>query len=404
MSGRRLLQSVRRGSALPLVMAAVLILFVMGMGLLSLGLHSRILAIRAGSEIVARCAADAGLTQAVYEMNEKLKVQPWNGSTLPQATGQALPNCSATFSYTVTGDLASGYYLESTGNYILADRKVSCILPLQGPFEKAIFVQGALILKAGTVVDGYNSGDPSITDVAVCIGTNSTLTDSIVLNSGVTVDGDVLIGPSGSVEDVIQDHGASTGDRYALIEEVEFPAVTPPGLANKGILMIHGTTVVIGPADSGQYTKIVIKRAAEPGILEISGGEVVLEVSGDIDLGQDCEIIVASDASLTSYLGGNLNTDNNAGINNQNAPGDFKLYGTGTDQTFIIRAKSEVLGAIYAPNADITVMAAGDVYGSFVGNSFQMMSGGNFYYDEALKEVSVNDEAVQFVVRGWSEE
>ncbi len=404
MSGKRLLQSARKGSALPLVMAAVLILFVMGMGLLSLGLHSRILAIRAGSEIVARCAADAGLTQAVYEMNEKLKVQPWDGSTLPQAAGQQLPNCSATFSYAVTGDLASGYYLESTGNYILADRRVSCILPLQGPFEKAIFVQGALILKAGTVVDGYNSGDPSITDVAVCIGTNSTLTDSIVLNAGVTVDGDVLIGPSGIVGDVIQDHGASTGDRYALIEEVEFPPVTPPGLANKGILMIHGATVVIGPADSGQYTKIVIKRADQPGILEISGGEVVLEVVGDIDLGQDCEIIVDSGASLTSYLGGNLNTDNNAGINNQNAPGDFKLYGIGTDQTFTIRAKSDVLGAIYAPNADITVMATGDVYGSFVGNSFQMMSGGNFYYDEALKEVSVNDEAVQFVVKGWSEE
>jgi hypothetical protein len=49
-------------------------------------------------------------------------------------------------------------------------------------------------------------------------------------------------------------------------------------------------------------------------------------------------------------------------------------------------------------------MALGDVYGSFVGNSFQMMSGGNFYYDEALQEVSVDDEAVEFVVRGWSEE
>jgi len=404
MSGKRLLQSVRRGSALPLVMVAVLILFVMGMGLLSLGLHSRILAIRAGSEIVARCAADAGLTQAVYEMNEKLKVQPWDDSTLPQITGQGLPNCSASFSYTVTGDLASGYYLESVGNYILADRKVNCILPLQGPFEKAIFVQGALILKAGTLVDGYNSGDPSIIDVAVSIGTNSTLSDSVVLNSGVTVDGDVLIGPSGVVEDVIQDHGASTGDRYALIDKVEFPPVTPPGLANKGIIMVHGTTLVIGPADSGEYSKIVIKRAAEPGILEISGGEVVLEVSGNIDLGQDCEIIVTPDASLTSYLGGDLNTDNNAGINNQNAPGDFKLYGTGTEQTFTIRAKSDVLGAVYAPNADITIMADGDIYGSFVSKSFQMMSGGNFYYDEALKDVSINDEAVQFVVRGWSEE
>lgn len=404
MGGKRLLQLVRRGSALPLVMAAVLILFVMGMGLMSLGMHSRILAIRAGSEIVARCAADAGLTQAVYEMNEKLKIQPWDDSTLPQITGQSLPNCSATFTYTVTGDLAGGYYLESIGNYILADRKVNCILPLQGPFEKAIFVQGALILKAGTVVDGYNSGDPSVTDVELVIGTNSTLSGSIVLNSGVTVDGDVVIGPSGTIEDVIQDHGASTDDQYALIEEVEFPPVTPAGLANKGILMIHGSTVVIGPADSGQYTKIVIKRAAEPGILQISGGDVVVEVSGNIDIGQDCEIIVTPDASLTSYLGGDLNTDNNAGINNQNAPGNFTLYGTGTNQTFTIRAKSEVLGAVYAPNADITVMATGDVYGSFVGNSFQMMSGGNFYYDEALKDVSVGDEAVQFVVRGWSEE
>lgn len=404
MGGKRLLQSVRRGSALPLVMAAVLILFVMGMGLLSLGMHSRILAIRAGSEIVARCAADAGLTQAVYEMNEKLKIQPWDDSTLPLATGQALPGCSATFTYSVTGNLAGGYYLESIGNYILADRKVSCMLPLQGPFEKAIFVQGALILKAGTLVTGYNSGDPSVTDVELTIGTNSTESDSIILNSGVTVDGDVVIGPLGTLEDVIRDLGASTDDQYALVEEVEFPPITPPGLPNKGILSIHGSTVVIGPADSGQYSKIVIRRADQPGILQITGGEVVLEINGNIDIGQDCEIIITPDASLTSYLGGDLNADNSAGINNQSAPGDFKLYGTGTDQTFTIRAKSDMLGAVYAPNADITIMAVGDVYGSFVGNSFQMMSGGNFYYDEALQEVSIDDEAVQFVVRGWSEE
>ncbi|MHC4913415.1 MAG: DUF7305 domain-containing protein [Planctomycetota bacterium] len=399
-----LLQSVRKGSALPLVMAAVLLLFVMGMGLMSLGMHSRILAIRSGSELVARCAADAGLTQAVYEMNEKLKIQPWDDSSLPLATGQGLPGCSATFTYAVKGDLGSGYYLESIGNYILADRKVRCILPLQGPFEKAIFVQGTLTLKAGTLVTGYNSGDPSVTDVELTIGTNSTLSDSIVLNSGVTVDGDVVIGPLGVLEDVIRDLGASTDDQYALTEEVEFPPVTAPGLPNKGILSIHGSTVVIGPADSGHYNKIVLKRADQPGILQISGGEVVLEVSGNIDLGQDCEIVVLPDASLTSYLGGDLNTDNNAGINNQNVPGSFKLYGTGTNQTFTIRAKSDVLGAVYAPNADITIMAFGDIYGAFVGNSFQMMSGGNFYYDEALKNVNVYDEAVQFVVRGWSEE
>ena len=72
----RLLQSKKRGSAIPLAAVAVLILLAMGTGLLSLGLHSRINSIRTTSGIAARCAADAGLVKALFEMNEKLKVEP----------------------------------------------------------------------------------------------------------------------------------------------------------------------------------------------------------------------------------------------------------------------------------------------------------------------------------------
>ena len=121
---KKLLQSKKRGSAIPLSMVVVMILLAMGTGLLSLGLHGRIISIRTSSDIAARSAADAGLIKALFEMNEKLKVTPWNDSSLPVGTNIGLPNCDAVFSYTVTGDLDGGYTIESTGNSNQAQKTV----------------------------------------------------------------------------------------------------------------------------------------------------------------------------------------------------------------------------------------------------------------------------------------
>jgi hypothetical protein len=356
------------------------------------------------SEIEARCAVDAGLTKAVFEMNEKLKVDPWDDGTLPEAADEMLPNFDSTFSYAVTGSMGSGYSVESIGKSTRAERRAYSTLLLKGVFEYALFVKGVLTLKGGTIIDGYNSTDPTITDVELEIGTNSILSDNIILNSGVVVNGSVLVGVNGVVGNVIKDLGAITEGKDSLKVEVEFPPVEAPALADMGSISVHGGTVTIGPADSGQYGQIVLKRAGQPGILEVTGGVVVLHITGDIDLGQDCEMVVKSGASLTLYLDGDLVADNNAGINNESTPPNFKLYGTGEDQQFDIKAKSDMLGAIYAPNADITIMAIGDVYGSIIARNFEMKSGGNFYYDEALKEVTVDDEAVRFVVNRWHEE
>ncbi len=82
---KKLIQSKKRGSAITLAVVVVLILLAMGTGLLRLGLNSRIFSIRTASDIAARSAADAGLTKALFEMNEKLKVDTWDSSSLPQA-------------------------------------------------------------------------------------------------------------------------------------------------------------------------------------------------------------------------------------------------------------------------------------------------------------------------------
>jgi len=405
---KKLLQSKKRGSAIPLAVVVVLILLAMGTGLLKLGLNSRIFSIRTASDITARCAADAGLTKALFEMNEKLKVDTWDRSSLPQAIDASLPNCDAAFSYKVTGNLSNGFIIKSVGTADQAQRTVYATLGLQGLFEHAILTQENLVLKPDTLVDGYNSKDPFDTDIKVDIATQSTAEASIVLNSSVTVEGDVIVGVGGDPDTAIKDLGATTGDQLSGTAKEPLPPITPPALPDTGLdITATGETVTIGPADSGQYGNIMLTKGDTVGVLEISGGDVVLYITGDIDLGQSCELVIKDNSSLTLYIDGNIHSRNDTAINNETPPEDpknFQLYGTSeTTQYFDIKAKSTWSGVIYAPNADIDLYAKGDFYGSVVADNFELKAGGNYHYDEALREVEVEDEGVRFVVERWYE-
>jgi len=71
---------------------------------------------------------------------------------------------------------------------------------------------------------------------------------------------------------------------------------------------------------------------------------------------------------------------------------------------FDLKAKSSWYGAIYAPNADISIKAGADLYGSFIGSSFENKAGGFIWYDAALQNVSTTDIGVAFIVERWHEE
>ena len=404
----KLLQSKKRGSAVPLAIVVVLILLAMGTGLLRLGLNSRVFSTRSASDIAARCAADAGLTKALFEMNKKLQVKFWDGSNLPLEIDTSLPNCDAVFSYNVTGKLANGYTISSVGTAGQAQRAVYATLKLEGLFEHAILTKENLILKAGTILDGYNSQDPLDTDVDVDIATQSTADSSIVLNSGITVKGDVIVGVGGDPNTVIRDTGATTGYQYSAIEEHPLSLMTPPTLPDWGVdITATGETVILDPTDSGQYGNLILTKGGTVGVLEISGGDVVLYLTGNIDLGESCELVIKDNSSLTVYIDGDIHCRLGSAFNNETPPEDPKnlqLYGTSeTTQNFDIKAKTTWSAVIYAPNADIDIYAKGDFYGSVVADNFELKAGGNYHYDEALREVEVDDEGVRFVVERWYE-
>jgi len=407
---KKLLQSKRQGSAVPLAVVSIIILLAMGVGLLGLGFNSRILSIRNSSDIEARCAADAGLTIALFEMNEILKAKLWNSGTLPQATDVSLPYCDAVYSYNVTGDHLGGYVIKSVGKSGLAQRTVYATTELKGLFDNAVLTKADLILKAGTLVDGYNSLDKHDKNTNADIATQSTLDSSITLNSGVVINGDVRVGLGGNPNTAIKDLGANiAGLKYGATQKEPLPQITVPAtLLNKGTdISATSDTVTITPADSGTYTAINLKSSTDPGVLEISGGDVELHVAGDIQLGQSCQIIVKEGSTLTLYVDGNIHSRESSGIGVESKAKTAKaleLYATGNDtQYFDVKANSDWVGVIYAPNADVDLYAKGDAYGSVVSNNFEFKSGGSYHYDRALKKVSVEDEGIRLVVDRWSE-
>jgi hypothetical protein len=413
---KKLLKSKRRGSAIPLAVVAMLILLAMGVGLLSLGFNSRIYTIRNTSDIKARCAADAGLTMALFEMNEMLKVKPWNDSTLPYAEDVKLPYYDATCTYRVIGSLAGDYTLQSVGQSGNANRGVSATIRLKSAFESAILTKDQLVLKSNTIVDGYNSLDPADTEFVIDIGSQSNANDSVVLNMGSVVNGNVFVATGADLDDAIKGAGTVKGDKYTSAPE-PLPPVTAPVLPAKPAIDVTGQTLTLTPADSGSYPEIYLRQGdildgkkvidTVPSILEVSGGDVVLHLTGDIQLENSCEIIVKPGSTLTIYTDGDIHSRNGSSISTENPPEaatTLQIYTTGEDKQFIdIKAKSEFTGVIYAPDDDVVLYAKGDAYGSIVADSFNYMAGGNYYYDEALSKASVDDEAVVFVVNRWYE-
>ncbi len=398
---RPLQSTKKRGSAIPLAVVAVLILLAMGTGLLRLGLNSRIYSIRTTSDIAARSAADAGLIKALFEMNEKLKVEPWNGSSLPQETNTSLPNCDAVFSYTVTGDLGSGYTIESTGISGQAQRTVSCTLQLRGPFEAAIFTEDGMELKNSAVVDWYNNTED---DKIMQIGTNSTASGSVVLKNSATVYGDVVVGVGGDPGVIINDYGATvTGDTRALTERYVMQPVTVPewleSLPSSGAIPndTNDTTIIT----SARYSSIDLGNNET---VTISGGDITLYITGDIILGNSAELGIENDASLILYLGGDFEGKNSSAVNNLTKDAKkLKIYGLDSCETIQFKNSSDLYGAIYAPNADVVMNNSANIYGSVVSKSFDQRNSATFNYDVTLRDVSINDEALYFTITNWHE-
>jgi hypothetical protein len=384
-------------------MIAMTLLLVIGGGLLRIGLQSQLAAVHMTSEIQARCAVDAAVAEAVFEMNKKLETVPWDDYFLPEATGESLPNCEATYSYTVTGDIDSGYSVDAVGMSGNSVRTITARLELRGPFESAIFADEGITMNSSALVNWYNY---EVGEKNLQIGTNSTDVGAIQLANGVTVNGDILVG-MGSDPDVVIDAtwATITGDTYSLTEFYELSSVTVPDelqMLPSGGTINNDTTLIA----SATYDGINLGNNETLTI----DGPVSLYIVGDIILKNSAELQVVDevtnpDAYLILYLGGDIEVKNSGNINNLSADASsFQLYGLDSCQSISLKNASDLYGTIYAPNATVEMDNSANLYGAVVADSFIQHNSAEFNYDASLRDVNTTNWGVYFIVEDWSEE
>ena len=390
------------GFAMALVIVTLIILLMTGAGLMSLGMHRRSFAVKTCSGIAARSAADAGLTKALFEMNEKLKFKPWDDCNLPYATNQPLLDSDAVVSYKVTGDRHAGYKIVSIGTYGQVVKQVSADLTLQGPFDTAIYGSELISLKTGTTIDGFNYTKPN---ECLQIGTNSILPSSIIARSGVTIFGDVFVGPGGDPDVVIDSRNDAfiTGTIYALDEVFEIPPVIVPQYLQNlpSIGKITDNTILTGP--------IKCEEINLQGKTLTINGPVDLYCDGNftLDVLSRLEIVdpnVNPDAYLNLYLSGYFMVKNSSSVNNAaKNPRKLKIYGLDTCTSFQFLIDSVFYGAIYAPKAEVALQYSVEVFGAIISRQLTQQVSADFHYDASLKEGCVSDEMVTFVIKKWYE-
>ena len=381
----------------------VLLLSMTSLALIRVGTEARLRTVKSDLQTAARFAADAGIERALYLMNEQLVAGTWVLDAVPTFTAQSLTAANADYTVTFTGDLASGYQVTSVGHSHNQTKTVRATIALTSPIAKdfAIFAKDSIDLKNGSTVNGFNSDDPSDTDVPAKIGTLSTNNGAIGIDNNVTVDGDIYIVPDGDPDTIIDAHNGANlnGDIFLLPSYYSLPPVSPPNYtASQGA--ISGKNITLHSSDSGKYSKIKISKN---GTLSING-DLTLYVTGDIELKNNAEIEVKNNSTLTLYFDGDIEAKNSSGFNNKTEiPANLLIYGTGTGQKIGLKNSSDLYAVIYAPDADMVVHNSVDAYGSFIVNDMELKNSGYIYYDKALKEVSVDDELVRFSITHWEE-
>jgi len=279
-------------------------------------------------------------------------------------------------------------------------------MELKGIFEYAIYTLGTLTLKSGTTISAYNQqpGDPPLQ-----IGTDSTAAGAITAKTGVTIDGDVVVGPGGDPEVVINNttEAAISGQTYPSLIKHKTPNTRVPqylvDMVSSGIINTSTTL-----SSAAKYDSINLGGATgyDPNKVDKVNvdSNVEIYVIGDLKLGNGDEVIIQPNASLVIFLGGNLYVDNSGAINNLTKdPKKLKIFGLDTCAKMDFKNSGTFYGAIYAPYADVHLYNSFELYGAVIAKSFLQDMNANFYYDMNLREVDATMIGVYLEVKRWSE-
>ncbi len=408
-----------RGSVLVIALLVALVLLILTLPVLTKLSGAYRLTEKSYRTLAATNLAEAGIERAVWELNYG-SIWTWAGepnnrildlSNLQASGGNEIGDVSVS----IQSPLGQRPFIESTGKVkhissTTIDRTVQVFLErLDSPsvFMYGIFGDEGLDVVGSAYIDSYDSsmgayGGDNVGEKGHS-GTNATYQGCIGLRNNATIHGSVFVGPGADPENVIvlQNNSEITGVQEALLEEKSLPSVPPPeGLPFRGdyLLPVNSEDAILS---SGEYSSFWLKPNTTVTILS----DVILYVSGDFRMDSNSNLVIASGASLSLYLGGTFIQQSESAINNlMMDPTKLLIYGTDSfNGVMDWRSNASFYGAVYVPRAEIQYSSNADFYGSLIGKYIELFSNARFHYDLALGDVDTVGEGKSWTysVKSW---
>ncbi len=289
-----------------------------------------------------------------------------------------------------------------------ASRRVEAVMAPLSSFAQAIFSVGALNLNnQNIVVDSYDSRDPAkstngLYDQRKAQQHGNIATDGNLIQAGnAHVYGDVSTN-SGTVTGVGNVTGVIRTDFYQEPIPIGEPAWSS---VNASVWTVTNTATLTASstqgASSSRYRLNTISLAGNQtltlaGNADGSPSYIEVEVTGDISVTGNAQIVLGDGVRAKLYFLGNVDIAGKGVLNPANQPADLLLYGvqpTGSVTPHVsLGGNGQISAAVYAPGHDVTVNgggSSGHVFGSVVGKTVAMTGVTNLHYDEALGSAGV---------------
>ncbi len=246
----------------------------------------------------------------------------------------------------------------------------------------ALAVDESITLYSESYIDGFRSsngpygGTNIIGDVTVSI--NSTLPQRVLLTSESYIDGNVLVGPSGNPDVVIQLWGQSEikGETGVLDEKIEMPQLSePPSMPPSS-----GTKYFYGLARTWNTDQHF--NSLEIGADITVVGDIKVLCEGNVTFNSNGKIIISDNSSLEFYVKGSLSTNSTSKLNYNTAdPGKLKIYMLGYNKNFQLNSNSIVYALVQNPYGNLVSNGNTGFCGTFIGNKIETTTKSAFHID-----------------------
>ncbi|MBI4342500.1 MAG: hypothetical protein HY599_03945, partial [Candidatus Omnitrophica bacterium] len=254
----------------------------------------------------------------------------------------------------------------------------------QSIFQLPLFGDEEVRVKKDGLTDSYDSRlgpyDPETAGQRGHVGTNATDEDSVVLEQGTSINGQVVVGPGmADPSEAVSADGSVviTGDPpiVSAPQAVDTPPVDTTGLScDQDLLLPKDATFTFAESDSPYcYDDI---KADQNSVIAVTGNVVVYANRVDFD------------KHLQVNAGGK--------------PTQLILQVT-SDGDVVIDKEGTFVGAIYAPQSRVRLKKEVAFYGAIAAEQIEIDKKSAFHYDEALGDASGPIGSYEVSVLSWRE-